>query len=210
MILAGGSVAVNDIMAFVFGKAFGRTPLIKLSPSKTVEGFVGGGLSTIIFAVYISDFIAQFKQITCPQNEITLIPFIPLNCTRADIYDKRPMETPFGTMELAPSQVHAAIIALFATLIAPFGGFFASGLKRGLKIKDFSDSIPGHGGFVDRFDCHLVISFFVFVYLTQVVYKNAHGIERIFDYIGKLEEEDRYRIYQQLHTIYGNVTGNNT
>jgi hypothetical protein len=28
-------------------------------------------------------------------------------------------------------------------LIAPFGGFFASGVKRAFKIKDFSDSIPG-------------------------------------------------------------------
>jgi len=69
-------------------------------------------------------------------------------------------------MELAPSQIHAAVIALFAMLIAPFGGFFASGLKRGMKIKDFADSIPGHGGFADRFDCHIVISFFVFIYLT--------------------------------------------
>ena len=70
------------------------------------------------------------------------------------------------TVSISEAQIHAAVISLFATLIAPFGGFFASGLKRGLKIKDFSDSIPGHGGFADRFDCHIVISFFVYVYLT--------------------------------------------
>jgi phosphatidate cytidylyltransferase len=40
-------------------------------------------------------------------------------------------------------QVHAVVLAAFASLIAPFGGFFASGFKRAFKIKDFSDAIPG-------------------------------------------------------------------
>ena len=48
---------VNDIMAFVFGKTMGRTKLIKLSPNKTVEGFVGGGISTIIFAIFVSIYL---------------------------------------------------------------------------------------------------------------------------------------------------------
>jgi len=107
-------------------------------------------------------------------------------------------------VQLSEAQIHAAVISLFATLIAPFGGFFASGLKRGLKIKDFSDSIPGHGGFADRFDCHIVISFFVYVYLTQVVYKSAYGMERVFDYILKLGEEDKKMIYLKLHAMYNN------
>ena len=40
-------------MAYVFGKTMGRTKLIKLSPNKTVEGFIGGGISTVIFAYYV-------------------------------------------------------------------------------------------------------------------------------------------------------------
>jgi CDP-diglyceride synthetase len=52
-------------------------------------------------------------------------------------------------------QVHAVVLAMFASIIAPFGGFFASGFKRGLKIKDFGDSIPGHGGMTDRMDCQV-------------------------------------------------------
>jgi CDP-diglyceride synthetase len=35
------------------------------------------------------------------------------------------------------------------------GGFFASGFKRAFKIKDFGDTIPGHGGFTDRMDCQV-------------------------------------------------------
>ena len=52
-------------------------------------------------------------------------------------------------------QLHALVMALFASLIAPFGGFFASGFKRSFKIKDFGDSIPGHGGMTDRMDCQV-------------------------------------------------------
>ena len=50
---------------------------------------------------------------------------------------------------------HAVVLAAFASIIAPFGGFFASGFKRGFKIKDFGDSIPGHGGMTDRMDCQV-------------------------------------------------------
>lgn len=54
-----------------------------------------------------------------------------------------------------PLQFHAVVLAAFASIIAPFGGFFASGFKRGFKIKDFGDSIPGHGGMTDRMDCQV-------------------------------------------------------
>ena len=53
-------------------------------------------------------------------------------------------------------QLHAVVMAMFASIIAPFGGFFASGFKRGFKIKDFGDSIPGHGGMTDRMDCQVI------------------------------------------------------
>ena len=56
---------------------------------------------------------------------------------------------------LACMQFHAVVLAAFASIIAPFGGFFASGFKRGFKIKDFGDSIPGHGGMTDRMDCQV-------------------------------------------------------
>ena len=55
MIICNGSVMINDVMAYVFGKTFGRTQLIKLSPNKTWEGFIGGGISTIIFAMFVSN-----------------------------------------------------------------------------------------------------------------------------------------------------------
>ncbi len=38
------------------------------------------------------------------------------------------------------------------------GGFFASGFKRAFHMKDFGDTIPGHGGVTDRFDCQVRVS----------------------------------------------------
>jgi len=148
----------------------------------------------------------------CPQNEITFVPFIELNCERPRIYDKQYYNLPwnFGQVLMSPAQIHAAVIALFAALIAPFGGFLASGLKRSMKLKDFSDSIPGHGGFADRFDCHMVIAFFVYIYLTQVVYSNSHNVEKIFDYIEKLDQEDKYQIYLKMHDMYSGMAVNET
>lgn len=35
----------------------------------------------------------------------------------------------------APFQLHAVVLAAFASLVAPFGGFFASGFKRAFGIK---------------------------------------------------------------------------
>lgn len=57
------------------------------------------------------------------------------------------------SLSYAPFQIHAVVMAAFASLFAPFGGFFASGFKRAFNIKDFGHSIPGHGGMTDRMDC---------------------------------------------------------
>jgi phosphatidate cytidylyltransferase len=41
-------VQISDVLQYVFGKLFGRHKLApRVSPSKTVEGLVGGGLSAI-------------------------------------------------------------------------------------------------------------------------------------------------------------------
>jgi phosphatidate cytidylyltransferase len=63
-------------------------------------------------------------------------------------------------MPYVPYQLHLFFLSCFASLVAPFGGFFASGFKRAFNIKDFGDSIPGHGGMTDRMDCQYVFSYF--------------------------------------------------
>merc|ERR1719397_828952 len=56
------------------------------------------------------------------------------------------------TVTIYPFFLHAFFMSLFASIIGPFGGFFASGFKRAFKIKDFGDIIPGHGGIMDRYE----------------------------------------------------------
>lgn len=59
-------IVCNDVMAYMFGFFFGRTPLIKLSPKKTWEGFIGGGFATVIFGVIFSYFLCQYQFFVCP------------------------------------------------------------------------------------------------------------------------------------------------
>lgn len=61
-------VIVNDIMAYFAGKMFGRTPLIKLSPKKTLEGFIGGGAFTILVSIPISELMSNYQWMTCSRT----------------------------------------------------------------------------------------------------------------------------------------------
>lgn len=60
-------------------------------------------------------------------------------------------------------------MACFASLIAPFGGFFASGVKRAFNVKDFGDIIPGHGGLTDRMDCQFLMGVFASIYYQSFI-----------------------------------------
>lgn len=68
-----------------------------------------------------------------------------------------------------PYQLHVIAMATFASLVAPFGGFFASGFKRAFNIKDFGHSIPGHGGMTDRMDCQFMMGIFAYVYYSSLI-----------------------------------------
>jgi len=97
-----------------------------------------------------------------------------------------------ASVTFAPVHLHALVLATFASLIAPFGGFFASGLKRTFKVKDFGDSIPGHGGMTDRMDCQFIMGFFAFMYYQSfiAVYKANVGmvIEQAITGLSTLEQ----------------------
>lgn len=64
-------------------------------------------------------------------------------------------------------QRHAIAIALYVSIVSPFGGFLASAVKRTYGAKDFGAFIPGHGGAIDRLDCQIVTAPFVYFYLKQ-------------------------------------------
>jgi len=42
---------------------------------------------------------------------------------------------PWYTVKMYPFMLHSVSMSIFASVIGPFGGFFASGFKRAFKIK---------------------------------------------------------------------------
>jgi len=87
-------------------------------------------------------------------------------------------------------------MSIFASVIGPFGGFFASGFKRAFKIKDFGDIIPGHGGIMDRFDCQFLMATFVNAYIHSFIRTSSPN-----DLLQKtltLKPEDQLGLYYAL------------
>lgn len=134
-------IAINDIMAYIFGRLIGRHPLLPaISPKKTWEGFLGAGMATVGAA-----WVALAEE---GGSAALLGPGLE-GITRTD----------------------GMILAAVASTVAPFAGFLASVIKRAYGRKDFGNSFPGHGGFIDRLDCQLIFAPFVYFYLT--LYKAA-------------------------------------
>jgi phosphatidate cytidylyltransferase len=166
-------------MAYIVGFFFGRTPLIRLSPKKTWEGFVGGFICTVIFGYFLAGFLAQFPYVTCPVTNLTTNSLSAQSCSPNLIFLPHQGQIPDFLLDLVkgiypafasttftyyPVQLHSLVLSTFASLVAPFGGFFASGVKRAFKVKDFGDSIPGHGGITDRMDCQVCSRLIIFLF----------------------------------------------
>ena len=114
----------NDIFAFLIGKNFGKHKLIeRVSPNKTIEGFLGGFIFTFIFASIVSRYFTGIQ----------------------------------------PIQWFA--IAIIVSIFGVLGDLIESMFKRQAKLKDSSNFIPGHGGFLDRLDSVIFAIPFIYIYL---------------------------------------------
>jgi phosphatidate cytidylyltransferase len=117
----------NDSFAYIVGSQIGKTPFFpRVSPKKTWEGTIGGGICCMIMAGIIAQF---FKELV-----------------------------------LTDWLIIGGIVAVFGTI----GDLVESLLKRSVGVKDSGTFMPGHGGFMDRFDAFIFCIPFVYVYLTFV------------------------------------------
>lgn len=114
----------NDVFAYLIGKNFGKHKLIeRVSPNKTIEGFLGG---------FIFTFIAGF--------------FVSKYC-----------------LSIQPTQWF--VIAIIVSVFGVLGDLVESMFKRQANVKDSSNFIPGHGGFLDRLDSIIFAIQFIYIYL---------------------------------------------
>ncbi|EMD37657.1 hypothetical protein CERSUDRAFT_114302, partial [Gelatoporia subvermispora B] len=191
-------VICNDVFAYIWGITIGRTPLIALSPKKTVEGFVGAFFSTLVFGVLWGTWFMRYQYMICPVQDLGVSAWSGLvKCEPNPAFVWReaniwpPVSTALSTLlgrtvttiPYAPFHLHLLFMSCFASLVAPFGGFFASGFKRAFGIKDFGHSIPGHGGMTDRMDCQFLMGVFTYVYYSSLIRQNHVSVGELLQQI---------------------------
>jgi phosphatidate cytidylyltransferase len=133
----------TDVGAYFVGKKCGKTPLSPLiSPKKTWEGFWGGVAVCVIICSGV--MYAHLANL------------LPYTDSSTYIYNF------FSGITLFSSLVFTVRFA-FYSVFAHLGDLLESWVKRYVGVKDSSQLIPGHGGFLDRFDSFLAVCFAYYV-----------------------------------------------
>lgn len=127
----------SDVGAYFVGKKFGKIPFSPIiSPKKTWEGFWGGVISCVLIC-------------SCVMY-IQLAGLLPYSGVSSYISNFFTSITLFSTFVFS-------MRFMFYSMAAHLGDLAESWAKRYLGVKDSSQLIPGHGGFLDRFDSFLAV-----------------------------------------------------
>jgi len=209
-------IIANDSFAyfcgFAFGKKFIKRGLTKLSPNKTWEGFIGALFCTMAFGFWWSGVLSHYDWFVCPKEGHDTSGFMnALHCVHDPIFVKKDYHfypiivkcfelvgLHWTKISIFPAQLHSVVFSLFASLIAPFGGFFASGIKRAYDIKDFDSLFPGHGGVTDRMDCQFIMGLFAYVYCQTFVFTEIPTVDQILFLIHQLPVPEQLKLIAQL------------
>jgi len=113
-----------DIFAYFSGKAFGKRKLApSISPGKSWEGAIGGGIAVLVIATLVIVFAGDSLNGTFPVR----------------------VQASLGW----PATYLVLVLMVAASVV---GDLFESQLKRRAGMKDSSNLLPGHGGVLDRID----------------------------------------------------------
>eukprot|EP01036_Dinobryon_divergens_P024374 gene24374-32819_t len=198
------AVVMNDVSAYfcgiTCGKRFIKAPFLALSPNKTWEGFIGAFFLTMVFSFYFPALLAQFSWLVCPADGLYIWPFPPsLTCEPNPVFILTKMNLPYiGEATLYPIQLHGLWYGLFASLVAPFGGFFASAIKRAYRLKDFDSFFPGHGGMMDRMDCQLLMITFNTFYYGNFIASKIQSVDKMLYYVSMMKPDDKLALWEEV------------
>lgn len=150
-------VVANDTFAYILGKLLGRHSLVRVSPSKTWEGYIGAGIATLIFSHFwaiplIEKFGGEVFKSRLDADAAIQAATMAAAATKAATHGAFLL----GNNQLSRMYICCMLLALWISIVGPVGGMLASLAKRCAKIKNFSNLIPGHGGVIDRIDCHIL------------------------------------------------------
>jgi phosphatidate cytidylyltransferase len=119
----------------------------------------------IVFSIWINDTMAYIVGSFIGKNPLSKIsPKKTLEGTIGGIILCVIVITLIGYFTKYYSVADWIVISLFCAVFGTLGDLLESKLKRMAFVKDSGTLMPGHGGFLDRFDSLLVAIPFVFVY----------------------------------------------
>lgn len=136
-------------IGILFGKKVFKKPLAKeISPNKSIEGSIGGFLAVYLLTYYYRYVILLFNKI-----------FSFFKLSTID----------YTNQIFNINNYKIFILALLIFIFASIGDLVESKFKREFKIKDSSNLLLGHGGFLDRFDSALFVIPVVYYFIKLFV-----------------------------------------
>lgn len=139
-----------DSSAYLLGVKVGRHKFTNISPKKSIEGLIGGFIGVYLTVNYFSDVYYYLSIV------LSKIKFLNFNIVHLSIFKKYSLET--------------LVLSIIITIVAVLGDLFESKIKREFNVKDSSNILLGHGGFLDRFDSALFTIPVVYLYLHAIYF----------------------------------------
>jgi len=149
----------NDTGAYCSGSLFGKHKLFpRISPGKSWEGSIGGGILVLVVAALVGYFTYQ------PAPESGTYEY-----TSAFTYSFAQI----GSLSPLVSNIISWMgLGLVVVFFGTWGDLVESLIKRTIGIKDSGKTLPGHGGMLDRFDSSLMAipASVIYLYTLQYIF----------------------------------------